>query len=125
MKVPLKWLSDYVSLDLPVAQLAERLTLVGLEVAGVRLFGLPHPQGLRTKAEEAGPVWDRDKIIIALVLGIEKHPNADTLKLVSLDHGAGAPKTVVTGAPNIAVGERGQKVILALCGARYWLGDRK
>src|SRR2546423_212512 len=103
MKVPLKWLSDYVSLDLPVAGLAERLTLAGLEVAGVRLFGLPHPEGLRTKAEEAGPVWDRDKIIIAQVTKVDKHPDADKLKLPVVDYGQGRTKNLVTGAPNIKV----------------------
>ncbi len=117
MKVPLKWLADYVPLDLPVAQLAERLTLAGLEVSSVRLFGLPHPEGLRTKAEEAGPVWDRDKIIIAQVLKVEKHPDADKLKLPVVDYGQGRTKALVTGAPNIQVGDKGQKVILALCGS--------
>ena len=37
MKVPLGWLRDYVDLTLPVAQLAERLTLAGLEVADGKL----------------------------------------------------------------------------------------
>jgi phenylalanyl-tRNA synthetase beta chain len=117
MKVPLKWLSDYVPLGLPVAQLAERLTLAGLEVAGARLFGLPHPEGLRTKAEEAGPVWDRDKVVIAQVLKVDKHPDADRLKLPVVDYGQGRTKALVTGAPNVRVGEAGQKVILALCGS--------
>jgi phenylalanyl-tRNA synthetase beta chain len=122
MKVPLKWLSDYVSLDLPVAQLAERLTLAGLEVAGARLFGLPHPEGLRTKAEESGPVWDRDKIFIAQVLKVDKHPDADKLKLPVVDYGQGRTKDLVTGAPNIKVGDAGQKVILALRGSILYDG---
>ena len=41
MKVPLSWLRDYVDLPESVAQLAERLTLAGLEVASVRSLGLP------------------------------------------------------------------------------------
>ncbi|WP_323166600.1 hypothetical protein, partial [Pseudomonas bubulae] len=90
------------------------LTIAGLEVAGVRLFGLPVPAGLRVKQQELGPVWDTDKVVTANVLQIDKHPNADKLKLVKLDYGAAEPKTVVTGAPNIAVGESGQKVILGL-----------
>ena len=44
MKVPLKWLEEYVPLTLPVAELAERLTLAGLEVSGVRLIGTPPPE---------------------------------------------------------------------------------
>src|SRR5437016_3420741 len=122
MKVPLSWLRDYVDLTLPVADLAERLTLAGLELAGVRVLGLPVPDGLRVKAEDAGPVWDRDKVVVAEVLGVEKHPNADKLILATLDYGAGQPKTVVTGAPNLKVGDRGQKVVLALAGAAYFDG---
>src|SRR5438477_2702936 len=101
MKVPLNWLRDYVELTLPVAKLAERLTLAGLEVAGVRVLGLPTPEGLRVKAEEAGPVWAPDKVVVARVLQIDKHPNADKLKLVTLDYGAKEPKVVATGAPNL------------------------
>src|SRR5262245_25054921 len=117
MKVPLGWLRDYVDFSLPVHQLMERLALAGLEPAGVRVFGLPAPESVRVKPEEAGPVWDRNKIVTAKVLKVEKHPNADKLKLVQLDYGAGTPKQVVTGATNIAVGDVGQKVILALCGS--------
>jgi phenylalanyl-tRNA synthetase beta chain len=117
MKVPLGWLGDYVDVHLPVPQLVERLTLAGLEVGGVRLYGVEAPEGLRVKAEDAGPVWHRDKILIGKVLGVERHPNADRLTLATVDYGAGQPKTVVTGAPNIKVGDSGQKVIVALSGS--------
>jgi phenylalanyl-tRNA synthetase beta chain len=121
MKVPLKWLAEHVDLaGIALPDLVERLTLAGLEVAGVRLFGLPVPPGLKFKQAELGPEWDRDKVVTAQILQIEKHPNADKLKLVTLDHGAAEPKRVVTGAPNIAVGEHGQKVILGLRGTRYF-----
>src|SRR5947209_7873834 len=116
MKVPLNWLRDYVDLPASVAELVERLTLAGLEVSGVRLIGLPPPDGLRVKAADAGPVWQRDKIVVAKVLGVERHPNADRLTLATVDYGAGQ-KTVVTGAPNIKVGEQGQKVIVAQSGS--------
>ena len=122
MKVPLNWLRDYVSLTTGIPELIERLTLAGLEVASVRLFGLPIPEGLRSKQEEPGPAWDREKIVTAQVVSIEKHPNADKLKLVHLDYGTGTPKQVVTGAPNIAVGEKGQKVVLGLSGCTYFDG---
>ena len=49
MKIPLSWLRDYVDITLPIPQLVERLTLAGLEVGGIRLVGLPHPEGLRAK----------------------------------------------------------------------------
>ncbi len=77
MKIPLSWLANYVRISVPPAQLIERLTLAGLEVAGVRMLGLPIPEGVRVKAEERGPVWDRDKILIAEVQSVEQHPNAD------------------------------------------------
>jgi phenylalanyl-tRNA synthetase beta chain len=97
--------------------LAHRLTLTGLEVSGVRVLGLPVPDGLRVKAEDAGPTWPQDKVVIGKILEVVQHPNADRLTLATVEYGAGQPKTVVTGAPNIKVGDRGQKVILALSGS--------
>lgn len=117
MKVPLNWLREYIEVSIPPAQLAERITLAGLEVGSVRVFGLPVPEGIRVKEDERGPVWDRDKIVTAKVLKVEKHPNADKLKLVTLEYGKSEPKIVVTGAPNINVGDAGQMVILALVGS--------
>src|SRR5438093_7861767 len=122
MKVPLNWLRDYVDLPGSIASLVERLTLAGLEVSGVRLIGLPPPQGLHVKQEDRGPVWPPDKIVIGKVLQVESHPNADRLTLATVDHGAGQPKTVVTGAPNLKVGDQGQKVIVALAGSVLYDG---
>ena len=76
------------------------------------------------KPEDAGLVWERDKVVVAQVLEITKHPDADKLKLVKLDYGAGEPKTVVTGATNIAPGQSGMKVILGLRGIRYFYTDK-
>src|SRR5262249_33191387 len=121
MKVPLKWLSEYVDVNLSLPQLAERLTLAGLEVIGYRFLGLPVPEGVHVKAEERGPVWLREKVLTAEVTKIEKHPNADKLKLVTVNYGA-APHTVVTGAPNINLGDEGQKVIIGLAGTLYYDG---
>jgi len=122
MKVPLKWLGEYVGLNVPVAQLVERLTLAGLEVAGARVFGLPVPEGLKVKAEDVGPAWERDKVVIGRVMEVERHPNADRLTLCTVDYGAQQPRTVVTGAPNIKVGDKGQKVILGMAGAMLFDG---
>ena len=124
MLVPLNWLKEYVSLPANPAELVERLTLAGLESAGVRLFGLPVPDGLRVKPDDAGLPWDADKVVVAKVQKIEKHPDADKLKLVTVDYGAAEPKTVVTGAPNIAPGQSGMKVILGLKGTRYFYQDK-
>ena len=124
MNVPLKWLAEHVDLaDVSLPDLVDRLTLAGLEVTGVRLLGLPAPPGLKAKVLDPGPEWDRDKVVTAHVRKIDKHPNADKLKLVTLDYGAAEPKTVVTGAPNIAVGSSGQKVVLGLRGSRYFMEE--
>jgi phenylalanyl-tRNA synthetase beta chain len=122
MKVPLNWLRDYVDLSSSIAQLADRLTLAGLEVAGVRLFGLPAPEGLRVKPEDAGPVWDPAKVVVGRLLKVERHPDADRLTLPTVEYGAAQPITLVTGAPNIKVGASGQKVVLALAGAVLYDG---
>jgi phenylalanyl-tRNA synthetase beta chain len=122
MKVPLSWLREYVDVTLSVPDLAERITLAGLEVSGLRFYGLPVPAGARVAQEAAGPIWARDKVITARVLKVDKHPNADKLKLVTTEYGAAEPKVVVTGAPNIQLGDSGQKVILGLAGTSYWDG---
>jgi phenylalanyl-tRNA synthetase beta chain len=117
MKVPLSWLREYVDIAIPAPQLIDRMTLAGLEVANVRFVGLPAPENLPVKVEEPGPVWQRDKILVGEVLKVEQHPNADRLTLATVDYGATEPKVVVTGAPNIKVGDSGQKVIVALSGS--------
>ncbi len=124
MKVPLSWLREYV--DVPptvtVAELVDRLTLAGLEVAGVRVYGVEIPEGVRVKPEDRGPVWAPDKVITARVVKVEKHPDADKLKLVTVEYGAAQPKVMVTGAPNIKIGDSGQEVILGLAGTQYFDG---
>jgi phenylalanyl-tRNA synthetase beta chain len=122
MKVPLRWLAEYVDLSTDVREFAERLTLAGLEVSGFRFYGLPVPEGVFVRPEDLGPVWDPDKVVVAEVLRVEKHPNADKLKLVTVNYGAATPKTVVTGAPNLHIGDQGVKVVLGLAGTRYFDG---
>jgi phenylalanyl-tRNA synthetase beta chain len=91
MKVPLSWLKEFVDIPMPVDDLAHRLTMAGLEVAEVIFVGL----------EGAELPWDRDKILVANVLEVREHPNADRLVLADVDYGADEPHTVVTGAPNL------------------------
>ncbi len=86
MKVPLSWLRDYVDLPLSPAQLAERLTLAGLEVEAITHIGAD---------------WDREKIVVGQIVRVEPHPDADRLTLATVDYGADAPLVVVTGAPNV------------------------
>src|SRR5262249_3018022 len=94
MKVPLSWLRDYVDWNLPVAAVCERLTLAGLEVAGVQVLGLPPPEGLHLKAEEVGPVWDKDRVVIGEILDVQRHPDADRLTLPIVAYGEGRTKTL-------------------------------
>ncbi len=59
MKVPISWLKDYVDIDITVEELAERLTLAGLEV---------------TNIEYVGSEWERDKIFVGEILEIKPTP---------------------------------------------------
>jgi len=86
MQVPLSWLRDYVDINLPVAELAERLTLAGLEVTALRAIG---------------DWWDPETITVGQVMAVLPHPDADRLVLVDVDYGDDAPQRVVTGAPNL------------------------
>jgi phenylalanyl-tRNA synthetase beta chain len=91
MKVPLSWLKEYVDITLSVEELAERITLAGLEVGSIRYVGI----------EGADLVWDREKLVVGHLLQVEPHPNAERLVLATVDIGAAASETVVTGAPNL------------------------
>lgn len=122
MKIPLSWLRDYVEIALLVPELVRRLTMAGLEVGSVRFLGTAAPTGLGAKVEGGEPVWDPKKVVVAEVLKVEKHPNADKLKLVHVNYSASEPKVVVTGAPNINLGDSGYKVILGMAGTIFWDG---
>lgn len=97
MRVPLKWLNEFVQPDVDAGELARKLTLAGLEVE---------------KIDHVGSEWD--KVYTAYVHKVDRHPDADRLVLATVEAGEHR-LTVVTGAPNIATG---QKVVLALAGAR-------
>src|SRR5262249_33596702 len=117
------WLRDYVDWNLPVAALCERLTLAGLEVTGVQVLGLPPPEGLHLKAEEVGPVWDKDRVVIGEILDVQRHPDADRLTLPIVAYGEGRTKTLVTGAPNIKIGDKGPKGVVELSCSGLCDGD--
>jgi phenylalanyl-tRNA synthetase beta chain len=98
LKVPLSWLADYVDVTLPADEIAHRLTMAGTEIGGIT---------------RTGGSWDL--VSVGQVVGLEPHPNADRLRLATVDAGAGERHTVVCGAPNIAVG---QKIAFARVGAK-------
>src|SRR5207248_8425205 len=91
----------------------------------VRLMDVPPPTDIHVEGEDAGPVWARDNIIIDQIVEVVRHPDADKLTLPTVDLGGGKTKQLVTGAPNIKVGDKGQKVILALQGSVLYDGHAK
>lgn len=91
MRVPLSWLKEFVDITISPEELAQRLTLAGMEVAAIERIGV----------EGAALPWGAEKIVIGAILEVRPHPNADRLVLADVDYGAAAPHTVVTGAPNL------------------------
>jgi phenylalanyl-tRNA synthetase beta chain len=88
MKKSLKWLRDYVDIRLAPRELADKLTMAGLEVGAINTVG---------------GTWDN--VVIGEVVALNPHPNADRLKLATVDLGA-EKVTTVCGAPNIGLGQR-------------------
>lgn len=124
MKLPLSWIRDYVDIKISPEELARKLTFANLEVEEMQYIGIPRPHGSRATGDKPELVWERDKIFVAQILKIEPHPNADRLTLATVDYGAKEPIQVVTGAPNIQVGESGHKVAFALEGACLFDGHQ-
>ena len=98
MRVPLSWLREYVDLDLPVEELAHRLTMAGVEVGEVLQVG----------------GWEH--CFVGQVLSVGAHPQADRLSLCRVSIGS-EELEVVCGAPNVAAG---QKVCFAKVGANLY-----
>jgi phenylalanyl-tRNA synthetase beta chain len=129
MRAPLSWLKEYVDITITPAELAFRLTVAGAEVSKVEYIGVA-PSGKNTwgVSEDVGLVWDRDKIVVAQILEVMPHPNADRLVLADVDYGAAQPHRVGTGAPNIfhlnGQGRLadGPKVVFAREGSRLYDG---
>src|SRR5437588_872702 len=90
MKFTLAWLKEHLDTDASVDALADKLTMIGLEVENVE---------------------DKGKLLapftIARVISTEQHPNADRLRVCMVDTGAGEQVQVVCGAPNARPGMKG------------------
>ncbi|MFQ5421618.1 MAG: phenylalanine--tRNA ligase beta subunit-related protein, partial [Anaerolineae bacterium] len=95
MLVPISWLKEYVDIALPIEELAEKLTIAGLEVEHIDYIGIPGGN------DKNRLVWDREKLVIGHILKVEKHPNADKLVLATVEYGGDEPEVTVTGAPNL------------------------
>ncbi len=88
MKVTLNWLKQYVDFDWSPEELAERLTMLGIEVEGVQ----------KLKGEFEG-------VVVAQVITCDKHPNADKLSLCRVNDGKGE-RQIVCGAHNFKAGDK-------------------
>ena len=102
MKVPVSWLREYVPIELPVDELATKLSVAAAEIEGIDRIGVPEIDG------------NLDRFRVGRVLEAEKHPNADRLQLTRVDVGEGEPRQIVCGAWNFGAGAT---VAVALPGA--------
>lgn len=99
MKISYNWLQQFLQIDWDATKTGELLTDLGLEV-----------EGIETKESIKGSLKG---IVVGKVLTCEQHPNADRLKVTTVDLGDGKPVQIVCGAPNVAAG---QKVPVATIG---------
>ena len=99
MKISYNWLQQFLQIDWDAAKTGELLTDLGLEV-----------EGIETKESIKGSL---EGIVVGKVLTCVQHPNADRLKVTTIDLGDGKPVQIVCGAPNVAAG---QKVPVATIG---------
>ena len=102
MRVPVSWLRDYVAIEMPLGELAERLSISSAEVDGIERRGVADTDG------------NLGLFRVGRVLEAAKHPNADRLQLCRVDVGEGEPRQIVCGAWNFGAGAT---VAVALPGA--------
>ncbi len=105
MKISYRWLKEFVDFSVSPTELAEVLTMAGLEVESVDHIGAI-PQD----------------VVIGRVLEVRPHPDADRLTVCRVDVGSGEPLQIICGAPNV---EKGQKVPVATIGATLTMPDRQ
>ncbi|RKE94890.1 phenylalanine--tRNA ligase subunit beta [Ichthyenterobacterium magnum] len=103
MKISYNWLQQFIKVDWTPEQTGELLTDLGLEVEGIDSF-----QSVKGGLEG---------IVVGEVLTCEKHPNADKLKITTVNIGLETPLQIVCGAPNVAAG---QKVPVATIGTTLY-----
>ncbi len=103
MIISYQWLCSYLPRPLPVEEISAHLTSIGLEVEGIE------------KVETVK--GSLEGLIVAKVLEVRPHPQADRLRCALVDTGSGEPVPVVCGAPNL---ELSQKVVFAPVGTRVY-----
>jgi phenylalanyl-tRNA synthetase beta chain len=101
MKTSLKWLKDYLDITLTANKVAESLTMAGLEVKNTQVIGAN---------------WDN--VVVGQIKAINPHPNADRLRIPTIDLGT-EEVNVVCGAPNLCIGD---KIAFARVGAELFDG---
>jgi len=106
MKISYNWLKQFLEIDLEAEKVGNILTDLGLEV-----------EGIETIESVKGGL---NGVIVGEVITCEKHPNADRLKVTTVDLGIGDPVQIVCGAPNVEVG---QKVPVATVGTKLYDTD--
>ena len=87
MKMALSWLKRYVDIDVPVAELCDKMVMAGFEVESV---------------EDLSATMDN--VVVGRIVKLEKHPDADKLQICQIDIGADEPVQIVTGADNVFEG---------------------
>jgi phenylalanyl-tRNA synthetase beta chain len=103
MRISYNWLKQFTKLDWKSEETAALLTDLGLEVEGVDKF-----ESLKGGLEG---------VVVGHVLTCVQHPNADRLRITTVDLGDGTPVQIVCGAPNVAAG---QKVPVATIGTTLY-----
>jgi phenylalanyl-tRNA synthetase beta chain len=88
IRVPLSWLKEYIEARGSVEDIARQLHMSGTEV---------------DRLERPGGAWEH--VWVGRIAALEKHPNADSLQLATVEYGNGRTKTVVTGATNLKAGD--------------------
>ena len=106
MKISYNWLKQFIKIDWTAEKTSDLLTDLGLEVEGLEPF-----QSIKGGLQG---------IVVGHVLTCEQHPNADRLRITSIDIGAEEPLSIVCGAPNVAVG---QKVAVATIGTTLYTAE--
>jgi phenylalanyl-tRNA synthetase beta chain len=92
MRVPVNWLRDYVPIEMPLDELATKLSVASAEVEGIERRGVPDTDG------------NLGRFRVGRVVEAVKHPNADRLQLCRVDVGEGDPVQIVCGAWNFGAG---------------------
>ncbi|MBN9621737.1 MAG: phenylalanine--tRNA ligase subunit beta, partial [Actinobacteria bacterium] len=105
MRVPYTWLKEYCDPGSSPWALANRLVMTGTEVERIDVVGPPKP----------------DNFVVGKVTEAVQHPDADRLRVCTVETGEDGPRTIVCGAPNVAAG---QTVAVALPGARMPGGEK-